>query len=185
MMTDRWRASLICLGVALVLSVPILAGCTTNPTDGWVTQHARNLSFTGVLERTRFLIHDRDSKFTAAFDEVLRSDPDIDHWSSYVGRGAIRFYLPLDVQLQNDFFAETIVVTKSLKARERVRQRLEAALQEKFPEAVGRVSPLEQGPPVGWPVQYRVSGPDVYKVREFSDKLAQIVGAELRFHVRP
>ncbi|HSR57665.1 MAG TPA: efflux RND transporter permease subunit, partial [Candidatus Binataceae bacterium] len=110
-------------------------------------------------------------------DEILRSDPDIDHWSSYVGRGAIRFYLPLDVQLQNDFFAETIVVTKSLKAREQVKQRLEAALQEKFPEAVGRISPLELGPPVGWPVQYRVSGPDVYKVREFSDKLAGIVGA--------
>jgi multidrug efflux pump subunit AcrB len=110
-------------------------------------------------------------------DEILRNDPDIDHWSSYVGRGAIRFYLPLDVQLQNDFFAETIVVTKNLKARERVRQRLEAALQDKFPEAVGRISPLELGPPVGWPVQYRVSGPDVYKVRELSDKLAGIVGA--------
>jgi hypothetical protein len=51
-----------------------LAGCTTNPTGGWVTQHARNLSFAGVFERTRFLIHDRDSKFTAAFDEVFRSE---------------------------------------------------------------------------------------------------------------
>jgi hypothetical protein len=51
-----------------------LAGCTTNPTGGWVTQQARNLSFTGLLERTRFLIHDRDSKFTAAFDEVFRSE---------------------------------------------------------------------------------------------------------------
>jgi multidrug efflux pump subunit AcrB len=81
------------------------------------------------------------------------------------------------VQLQNDFFAETIVVTKSLKAREQVKQRLEAALQEKFPEAVGRISPLELGPPVGWPIQYRVSGPDLYKVREFSDKLAGIIGA--------
>jgi multidrug efflux pump subunit AcrB len=98
-------------------------------------------------------------------DEMLRDDPDIDHWSSYVGRGAIRFYLPLDVQLQNDFFAETIIVTKNLEARERVKQRLEAAVQEKFPEAVARVSPLEQGPPVGWPIQYRVSGPDVHKVR--------------------
>ena len=109
-------------------------------------------------------------------DEILGSDPDVEHWSSYVGRGAIRFYLPLDVQLQNDFFAETIVVTKNLKARERVKQRLEAALLEKFPEAVGRISPLELGPPVGWPIQYRVSGRDLYKVREFSDKLAGIIG---------
>ena len=50
-----------------------LAGCTTNPTGGWVTQQARNLGFSGVFEPTRFLIHDRDSKFSAAFDEVFRS----------------------------------------------------------------------------------------------------------------
>jgi putative transposase len=51
-----------------------LAGCTTNPTGAWVTQQARNLGFSGLLERTRFLIHDRDSKFTASFDEVFRSE---------------------------------------------------------------------------------------------------------------
>jgi putative transposase len=51
-----------------------LAGCTTNPTGAWVTQQARNLSFSGILERTRFLIHDRDSKFGAAFDEVFGSE---------------------------------------------------------------------------------------------------------------
>jgi multidrug efflux pump len=110
-------------------------------------------------------------------DEILRGDPDIVRWSSYVGRGAIRFYLPLDVQLQNDFFSEAIIVTKSLKARERVKKRLDAALEEKFPEAVGRITPLELGPPVGWQVQYRVSGPDPYKVRETADKLAAIMGA--------
>jgi putative transposase len=51
-----------------------LAGCATNPTGAWVTQQARNLSFTGILGRTRFLIHDRDSKFTTAFNEVFRSE---------------------------------------------------------------------------------------------------------------
>jgi putative transposase len=51
-----------------------LAGCTTNPSGAWVTQQARNLSLTGIFERTRFLIHDRDSKFAAAFDEVFRSE---------------------------------------------------------------------------------------------------------------
>jgi len=109
-------------------------------------------------------------------DDILRGDSDIVHWSSYVGRGAIRFYLPLDVQLQNDFFSETVIVTKSLKARDQVKKRLEAALQEKFPEAVARVSPLELGPPVGWPVQYRVSGSDPQKVRDLADKLAGIMG---------
>jgi putative transposase len=51
-----------------------LAGCTSNPTGAWVVQQARNLSFTGLFERMRFLIHDRDSKFTASFDEVFRSE---------------------------------------------------------------------------------------------------------------
>jgi putative transposase len=51
-----------------------LAGCTTSPTGAWVTQQSRNLGFTGVLERTRFLIHDRDSKFAPNFDEVFRSE---------------------------------------------------------------------------------------------------------------
>jgi hypothetical protein len=51
-----------------------LAGCTTNPTGGWVTQQARNLGFSGVLERMRFLIHDRDSKFSGAFDELFQSE---------------------------------------------------------------------------------------------------------------
>jgi hypothetical protein len=51
-----------------------LAGCTTNPTGAWVVQQARNLSFTGMFERMRFLIHDRDSKFTTSSDEVFRSE---------------------------------------------------------------------------------------------------------------
>src|SRR2546428_662376 len=51
-----------------------LAGCTTNPSGAWVTQQARNLSFTGLFERVRFLIHDRDSKFTASFDELFHSE---------------------------------------------------------------------------------------------------------------
>src|ERR1700737_1206987 len=51
-----------------------LAGCTTNPTGGWVSQQAPKLSFTGLFERMHYLIHDRDSKFSAAFDEVFRSE---------------------------------------------------------------------------------------------------------------
>ncbi len=116
-------------------------------------------------------------KASQKLDEVLRDDADIDHWSFYIGRGAIRFYLPLDVQLQNDFFAETVIVTKSLEARDRVKKRLEDALRQKFPEAVARVFPLELGPPVGWPVKYRISGDDPNRVREIADKLARILGS--------
>jgi multidrug efflux pump subunit AcrB len=109
-------------------------------------------------------------------DAILKDDTDIDHWSSYVGQGAIRFYLPLDVQLQNDFFTETVIVTKSLEARERVHKRLETTLKGQFPETVSRIYPLELGPPVGWPVQYRVSGYDPVKVREYGYKVAQAMG---------
>ena len=109
------------------------------------------------------------------FDAVLKDDPDVARWSTYVGRGAIRFYLPLNVQLPNDFFAQAVIVAKDVAARERLRVKLEKVLADDFPSVVGRVYPLELGPPVGWPVQYRVSGPDVAQVREIAFKLAQIV----------
>jgi multidrug efflux pump subunit AcrB len=96
-------------------------------------------------------------------------------WSTYIGRGAIRFYLPLDVQLPSNFFAQAVVVAKDVAARERLRVRLEERLASEFPNLVARVSPLELGPPVGWPVQYRVSGPDIAQVREIAVKLAQAV----------
>ena len=109
------------------------------------------------------------------FDAVLKDDPDVARSSTYVGRGAIRFYLPLDVQLPNDFFAQTVIVAKDLQARERLKVKLEKALAEDFPSAVARVYPQELGPPVGWPVQYRVSGPDLGEVREIAIKLAQTI----------
>lgn len=109
------------------------------------------------------------------FDDLLKNDADIDHWSVYIGRGAIRFYLPLDEQLENDFFAQAVVVTKNAEARERVRARLQKALDNQFPELVAGLFSLELGPPIGWPVQYRVSGKDPNKVRQFAQKVAEIM----------
>ncbi|HEX5958938.1 MAG TPA: efflux RND transporter permease subunit, partial [Hyphomicrobiaceae bacterium] len=111
------------------------------------------------------------------FDAMLKGDGDIARWSTYVGRGAIRFYLPLDVQLPNDFFAQSVIVAKDVPARERLRTKLEKILAEQFPGVVARVSALELGPPVGWPVQYRISGPDLGKIRDIAFQLAQIVAA--------
>jgi len=110
-------------------------------------------------------------------DAALKGDPDVSRWSTYVGRGAIRFYLPLNVQLPNNFFTQAVIVAKDVAARERLREKLEKILSDEFPSAISRVYPLELGPPVGWPVQYRVSGPHVGQVREISLKLAQIVAA--------
>jgi multidrug efflux pump subunit AcrB len=109
------------------------------------------------------------------FDAVLKDDADVLRWSTYVGRGAIRFYLPLNVQLPNDFFAQAVIVAKDVAARERLRVKLTKVLADDFPSLVSRISPLELGPPVGWPVQYRVRGPELAQVREIALKLAQIV----------
>ncbi|MFC5356820.1 efflux RND transporter permease subunit [Azospirillum himalayense] len=110
------------------------------------------------------------------FEKVLAADPDVERWSFYVGQGAVRFYLPLDVQLANDYFAQAVVVTKGYKVREAVRARLEKVLNEDFSDLNTRVSPLEMGPPVGWPIQYRVSGPDVGEVRAIAARMADTIG---------
>jgi multidrug efflux pump subunit AcrB len=111
-------------------------------------------------------------------DGFLKDDPDVDRWSTYIGRGAIRFYLPLDVQLANDFFSQAVVVAKDVAARDRLQAKLEKFISEQLPNVVGRVSPLELGPPVGWPVQYRVSGPDLSQVRSIALRLAEVVGGD-------
>jgi len=116
----------------------------------------------------------------AKLDAVLSGDPDVERWSSYVGRGAIRFYLPLSVELPNDFFSQFVVIAKDIAARERLRTKLERVLAEEFPGAVTRIVPLELGPPVGWPVQYRISGPDVNEVRDIAFRLAQVVASDAR-----
>ena len=121
------------------------------------------------IHRTRAVVDEVEA-------ELARLDG-IERWSSYIGRGAIRFYLPLDVQLPNDFFAQLVLVTESIEDRERLQKLLETMLAEQFPEVTGRVSPLELGPPVGWPVQYRVSGPDLAEVRSIARRVAETVAA--------
>jgi multidrug efflux pump subunit AcrB len=110
------------------------------------------------------------------FEALLKGDPNIDRYSFYVGQGAIRFYLPLNVQLANDYFAQAVVVTKGLKEREIVRARLEKALDTEFADLNTRISALELGPPVGWPLQYRVSGPTPEGTRDAAFLVAQTLG---------
>ncbi len=110
-------------------------------------------------------------------EKILKSDDDIEYWSFYVGSGAIRFYLPLDQQLANDFFAQGVIVTKGFKVRPAVQQRILAALQRpEFEQVQPRVSPLELGPPVGWPLKFRISGPDPMKVRDIAQTFASLLG---------
>jgi multidrug efflux pump subunit AcrB len=112
---------------------------------------------------------------SARVDQFLTGDQDVDHWSTNVGQGAVRFYLPLNLQLPNDSFAQLVVVTKGLQQRERVKAKLEQALATQFPNVVGRVYPLELGPPVGWPLQYRVTGVEPEQVRDIAFSVAKIL----------
>jgi multidrug efflux pump subunit AcrB len=116
----------------------------------------------------------------ARVEEILKTDPDIDHWSFYVGQGAVRFYLPLDTQLSNDYFAQAVVVTKGAHVREGVIKRLETAMATGFDDVMTRVTPLEMGPPVGWPLKFRISGPDADQTRDIAQKFAQLLGSDSR-----
>ena len=109
------------------------------------------------------------------FEGELAELDGIERWSTYVGSGAVRFYLPLDVQLPNAFFAQSVIVTETIEDRARLQPLLEDMLAERFPEATSRVSPLELGPPVGWPVQYRVTGPDLAELRSIARDVAGVV----------
>ena len=110
------------------------------------------------------------------FEALLKDDPNIEHYSLYVGQGAVRFYLPLNVQLSNDYFAQAVIVTKGIAEREIVRARLQKALDTEFASLNTRIYPLELGPPVGWPLQYRVSGQTPEGTRDAAFLVAQTIG---------
>jgi multidrug efflux pump subunit AcrB len=110
-------------------------------------------------------------------EKALAGDPDIVRWSSYVGRGAVRFYLPLDEQLANPFFGQVVIVTRDFDARQRVAARLRKLLRDEFVGIDGFVHPLDLGPPVGRPIQYRLSGPDIQTVRGLALKFAALVAS--------
>jgi len=110
-------------------------------------------------------------------EKALVGDPDIVRWSSYVGRGAVRFYLPLDEQLGNPFFGQVVIVAKDYDARVRLTQRLQKLAREQFVGIDVFAHPLDLGPPVGRPVQYRLGGPDIQTVRRLMQQFATIAAS--------
>ncbi|PDT34155.1 ACR family transporter [Rhizobium sp. M10] len=109
--------------------------------------------------------------------DMLAGNKDIDHWTTYVGQGAPRFILSFDVQTPDVSFGQTVIVTKGLEVRDKVRADLQAYLTKTFPGTDAFVKLLDIGPPVGKPVQYRISGPDIQKVRDISQQFAGVVGS--------
>ena len=114
---------------------------------------------------------DETRKAVDRLEAELKDDPDIVRWSTYIGQGAIRFYLPLDQQLQNPYYAQLVIVSKG-KTREALSQRIRDILRKDFVGIGGYVQALEMGPPVGRPIQYRVSGKDIDQVRRHAIDLA-------------
>ena len=105
----------------------------------------------------------------------LKDDPDVARWSTYIGQGAIRFYLPLDQQLENPYYAQLVIVSKGLEQRGALIARLRERLHNDFIGIGSYVQTLEMGPPVGRPIQYRVSGQDLDQVRKHAIELAGLL----------
>ncbi|MFZ6844670.1 efflux RND transporter permease subunit [Undibacterium sp. RuTC16W] len=108
-------------------------------------------------------------------EKLLKDDADIVAVTSFVGNGAPRFYLPLDAQTPNINLGEMMVMTKGGEARERAVTKIQGIFENRLPNVRGRVNRLENGPPVGYPVQFRVYGTDNAKVRAIGERVAAIV----------
>jgi len=110
-------------------------------------------------------------------EQLLQADPQVQYFTAYTGAGSPRFYLSLGPELPNPGYAQFVIKTAGTPEREAVRQRLMAifAADEMFPDLRGRVQRLEFGPPVGFPVQFRVIGPDTAQVREIAYRVRDLV----------
>ena len=109
-------------------------------------------------------------------EKLIAGDDDIATYTTYVGQGSVRFWLGLNPVLPNPNFAQIVIVTKNLDARERVKARLEKALADgALSEARTRVDRFVFGPPVGFPVQFRVLGPDPMKVRAIAEDVRKVM----------
>ncbi|MBM3554254.1 MAG: efflux RND transporter permease subunit [Alphaproteobacteria bacterium] len=111
-------------------------------------------------------------------EALLKDDPDVVDFATYVGGGTPRFYLPIDAQQPQANLAQIVINARDNDARERIRDKLIAAFEADFDQVRGRVNRLENGPPVGFPVQFRVSGDDPDQVRRHAEEVKAIMAAD-------
>jgi multidrug efflux pump subunit AcrB len=112
---------------------------------------------------------------TKRFEARMMKEPGVTSVTSWVGSGVPRFYLPLDQIFPQSNVSELIVEPKDLETRERLRKALPALLAQEFPEVRTRVKLLPNGPPVPYPVQFRVMGPDPDQVRKWGDEAKAVL----------
>jgi multidrug efflux pump subunit AcrB len=170
----RWAV----LGVTGVLFVIAMAAFTRVPQQFFPNSERPELlvdlrlpegaSFEATLRETKRL------------ESALNGKREIDHFVDFVGTGAPRFYLPLDQQLQQPNFAQFVVTAKSVEDRDELMRWLDAKLEKDFSGVRARVARLENGPPVGFPIKFRVSGSDIATVRSIAETVADKVRADFR-----
>src|SRR4030095_4988951 len=124
------RARWLTIAVTVALFAAALAGTRLVPEQFFPASDRPELLVDLKLQDNASVLATRE--VAEGVDQLLAADPDVERYSTYVGQGAIRFYLPIDVALPNDFFAQSVVVTRGLKQREQVRARLEKALAARF-----------------------------------------------------
>lgn len=120
-------------------------------------------------------ISETDKQMAQFEKEKLQGNPDIERWSTYVGQGAQRFVLSFDVQPASPSFGQVVIITKSLEVRDKLRVDLQEYLTKTFVGTDAYVKLLDIGPPVGRPVAYRLSGPDIEQVRQRALELGAVM----------
>ena len=173
----RWRKTVIALTV--LLFVGSIAGFGLVQQQFFPTSTRSELFFEMRLpEGTAIGVTDASAKRA---EHLLAGDPDIVTYTTYVGQGSPRFWLGLNPVLPNPNFAQIVIVTRDLAARERVKARLEREIADgALPEARARVDRFLFGPPVGFPVQFRLIGPDPMKVRAIAEGVRQVMAANAK-----
>ncbi|WP_024643649.1 efflux RND transporter permease subunit [Pseudomonas syringae] len=168
-MRNRWLAIAITVGLfaASLFSMQFVQNQFFPSSDRPEILVDLNLPQNASINETR--------KVVDRFEASLKDDPDIERWSTYIGQGALRFYLPLDQQLENPFYAQLVIVSKGLEERGALTARLQKRLRDDFVGIGSYVQALEMGPPVGRPLQYRVSGENIDKVRQHAIELATLL----------
>jgi multidrug efflux pump len=163
------------LGVTLALFVTAMAGFKLVPQQFFPSSDRPELLVDLRLpEGASYAATLREAQ---RFEATLAKRPEIDHFIDFVGAGAPRFYLPLDQQLAAPNFAQFVVTAKSVKDREKLATTLAEVLRTDYSTVRTRISRLENGPPIGFPVQFRVSGPEIGTVRQLSEQVAKVMRA--------
>jgi multidrug efflux pump subunit AcrB len=163
------------LGVTLGLFVVGLAGFTLVPQQFFPSSARPELLIDMRLpEGASLAATQREAQ---RFESMLGKRPEIDHYIDFVGAGAPRFYLPLDQQLAAPNFAQFVVTAKSVKDREKLATVLAEVLRTDYSSVRTRISPLENGLPVGFPVKFRVTGPEIGTVRQLAEEVAGVMRA--------